>query len=425
VILVVAALGAIGIAVGIARELARQRIHAPLRLHGVRLSASRSVLALVFDSMTTVFLGSVRPAGRTPADSDHHNENGRSGPEGRAVSHGLRHDDTCRFRPRSRRITPPGATAAPLPTAGVDGRTPRVSPRHRPGDELVSARPWRGTIVWLGGQRPLGASAVFGWMVNAMRSAGSSAGALLFTAMILAALSAVGSWLPAPGGRSGRGQQLRQLEGGSTIFGLLNLLSGSSLSRLSLFSHSESSPTSRAFHRRPAPDLPPCPSLEQLQRQGEAGLREAESVHALRHWFAFAAAQANRVCVPVQTTRARSHLKRPAASSSSSLTLTAGTTLLMWFGEQDHQARRRQRHLDPDLRPRSSRAHQPAFAPGSTGSADLNTFFFSDRRPCSSSSPSSSCRKGSRKIPIQYARRVVGRAERRGGRNQRTCPLRS
>jgi len=56
---------------------------------------------------------------------------------------------------------------------------------------------------------------------------------LLFTAMIITVFR-IGSWLPAPGVDPNAVSNFVNSKG-STIFGLLNLLSGSSLSRLSLF----------------------------------------------------------------------------------------------------------------------------------------------------------------------------------------------
>src|SRR6187401_3097475 len=73
---------------------------------------------------------------------------------------------------------------------------------------------------------------MFAWLANAWRVP-ELRKRLLFTAMILA-LYRLGSWLPAPGVDSNAVGNFVNSKG-STIFGLLNLLSGSSLSRLSLF----------------------------------------------------------------------------------------------------------------------------------------------------------------------------------------------
>jgi preprotein translocase subunit SecY len=73
---------------------------------------------------------------------------------------------------------------------------------------------------------------MFGWMANAMRVP-ELRRRVLFTAMILAVYR-LGSWIPAPGVDPNAVGNFVNSKG-STIFGLLNLLSGSSLSRLSVF----------------------------------------------------------------------------------------------------------------------------------------------------------------------------------------------
>ncbi|MDP9260498.1 MAG: preprotein translocase subunit SecY, partial [Actinomycetota bacterium] len=77
-----------------------------------------------------------------------------------------------------------------------------------------------------------GVLVMFGWLSNAVRVP-ELRRRLLFTAMILAVFR-IGSWLPAPGVDPGAVSSFVNSKG-SSIFGLLNLLSGSSLSRFSLF----------------------------------------------------------------------------------------------------------------------------------------------------------------------------------------------
>src|SRR5256885_6036289 len=71
---------------------------------------------------------------------------------------------------------------------------------------------------------------MFGWLANAWRVP-ELRRRVLFTAAILAVYR-LGSWVPAPGGDQ---QALQSLFSGGGILTLLNLFSGSALSRFSLF----------------------------------------------------------------------------------------------------------------------------------------------------------------------------------------------
>src|SRR3954470_21936894 len=93
-----------------------------------------------------------------------------------------------------------------------------VWPRH--AGAIPSAPAWRGASG-------TGAADDVGWMTNAMRVP-ELRRRVLFTAMILAVYR-FGSWLPAPGVDSNAVGSFLNSKG-TSIFGLLNLLSGSSLS---------------------------------------------------------------------------------------------------------------------------------------------------------------------------------------------------
>src|SRR5205085_10965801 len=73
---------------------------------------------------------------------------------------------------------------------------------------------------------------MFSWLTNAWRVP-ELRRRVLFTALILA-IYRLGSWLPAPGVNSSQIQQYFNGKGG-TVLGLLNLFSGSALSRFSIF----------------------------------------------------------------------------------------------------------------------------------------------------------------------------------------------
>ena len=90
------------------------------------------------------------------------------------------------------------------------------------------------------------------------------------------------------------------------------------------------------------------PTLERLQKEGEAGYAK---INQYTRYLTVGLAAA-------QSTGYAFLFKRQGALPNVNagklviivLTLTAGTTLLMWLGRADHEARRRQRHLAPDLR---------------------------------------------------------------------------
>ena len=238
---------------------------------------------------------------------------------------------------------------------------------------------------------------MFGWMVNAVRVR-ELRRRLLFTAMILAAFR-VGSWLPAPGVDPGAVSNFVNSKG-STIFGLLNLLSGSSLSRLSLFALGIVPYVTASIGIQLLTAA--VPSLEQLQRQGEAGYARLNQ-YTRYATIAFAAAQATGYAYLFRHEGAI-HLNA-GRFVIVVLTLTAGTTLLMWFGEQI--TKRGVGNGVSILIFASILASAPTgIRAWLNGSATEHLFF-----PIAALLVLVSVvfvQEGLRKIPIQYARRVVG-----------------
>ncbi|HWX10207.1 MAG TPA: preprotein translocase subunit SecY, partial [Gaiellaceae bacterium] len=110
---------------------------------------------------------------------------------------------------------------------------------------------------------------------------------VLFTAMVLAVFR-LGSWLPAPGVDPGAVANFVNSKG-STIFGLLNLLSGSSLSRLSLFALGIVPFVTASIVVQLLTAI--VPRLEQLKKEGEAGYARLNQ-YTRYATVAFAAAQA-------------------------------------------------------------------------------------------------------------------------------------
>src|SRR3954464_3095702 len=110
---------------------------------------------------------------------------------------------------------------------------------------------------------------MFSWLTNAWRVP-ELRRRVLFTAMILA-FYRLGSWIPAPGVDS---EQIKQYfnngSAGSGVLGLLNLFSGSALSRFSLFALGIMPYVTASIILQLMTVV--LPSLERLQKEGEAGM---------------------------------------------------------------------------------------------------------------------------------------------------------
>jgi len=236
------------------------------------------------------------------------------------------------------------------------------------------------------------------WISNAVRVR-ELRRRLLFTAMILAVFR-IGSWLPAPGVDPAAVSNFVN-SNGSTIFGLLNLLSGSSLSRLSLFALGIVPYVTASIVVQLLTTV--VPKLEQLQREGEAGFAQLNQ-YTRYLTIAFAAAQAIGYA----------YLFRHAGAVHLDagrfiivvLTLTGGTTLLMWLGEQI--TRRGVGNGISILIFASILASAPAgIRAWLNGSATERVFF-----PLAALLVLVAVifvQEGLRKIPIQYARQMIGR----------------
>src|SRR5438105_10939146 len=104
------------------------------------------------------------------------------------------------------------------------------------------------------------------WLANAWRVP-ELRRRLLFTAAILAAYR-LGSWMPAPGVDSAQIQNFFNGRGGS-LLGLLNLFSGSALSRFSIFALGIMPYVTASIILQLLTVV--IPTLEQLQKEGESG----------------------------------------------------------------------------------------------------------------------------------------------------------
>jgi preprotein translocase subunit SecY len=245
---------------------------------------------------------------------------------------------------------------------------------------------------------------VFAWLANLVRVPDLRR-RLLFTAAVLAVYR-FGSWLPAPGVNPAAVANFLH-SNGSTIFGLLNLLSGSSLSRLSLFALGIVPYVTASIAVQVMTAA--VPSLKQLQKEGEAGY--ARLTQYTRYTaIALAAVQAAGYGYIFDREAA---LKLDAGRFLIVvLTLTAGTALLMWLGEQI--TKRGVGNGISILILASILSSAPTGIRAWLAGSPFERLFF----PIAALFVLVSVvfvQDGQRKIPIQYARRVVGQRTVGGG----------
>src|SRR6266850_3530687 len=166
---------------------------------------------------------------------------------------------------------------------------------------------------------------MFSWLANAWRVP-ELRKRLLFTAAILAAYR-LGSWLPAPGVDSAQITNFFNGRGGS-LLGLLNLFSGSALSRFSIFALGIMPYITASIILQLMTVV--VPTLEQLQKEGESGYAKINQ-YTRYLTVALAAAQATGYAYLFHQQGALP--ANPGRLVLIIVTLTAGTTLLMYMGE--------------------------------------------------------------------------------------------
>ena len=166
---------------------------------------------------------------------------------------------------------------------------------------------------------------MFSWLANAWKVP-ELRKRLLFTAMILA-LYRLGAWMPAPGVNAAQIQSYFKNQGG-TVLGLLNLFSGGALSSFAIFALGIMPYVTASIIIQLLAVV--LPKLEQLQKEGEAG--QAKISQYTRYSTVGLAA--------VQSLGYAYLFKRQGALDANAgrvvlivVTLTAGTALLMWMGE--------------------------------------------------------------------------------------------
>ena len=166
---------------------------------------------------------------------------------------------------------------------------------------------------------------MFSWLTNAWRVP-ELRRRVLFTAVILA-IYRLGSWVPAPGVDP---QAIKDYFGqnGGTILSFLNVFSGGALSQFAIFALGIMPYVTASIILQLLTVV--VPKLEQLQKEGEAGMAK---INQYTRYFTVALAAAQSLGYAYL-------FKRQGILEASTgriflivLTLTAGTTLLMWMGE--------------------------------------------------------------------------------------------
>jgi preprotein translocase subunit SecY len=168
---------------------------------------------------------------------------------------------------------------------------------------------------------------VFSWLANAWRVR-ELRKRVLFTAFILAVYR-FGSWLPAPGVNSSQIQDY--FNGGSRangIFGLLNVFSGSALSRFSVFALGIMPYITASIILQLMTVV--VPQLEQMQKEGEAGYARINQYTRYLTVFLAAAQSIGYAFLFRKEGILQANAGRLVLIV---LTLTAGTVMLMWLGE--------------------------------------------------------------------------------------------
>ena len=242
------------------------------------------------------------------------------------------------------------------------------------------------------------------WLANAWRVP-ELRRRLLFTAAVLAAYR-LGSWMPAPGVDSAQINNFFNGKGGS-LLGLLNLFSGSALSRFSIFALGIMPYVTASIILQLLTVV--IPTLEQLQKEGEAGYAKINQ-YTRYLTVALAAAQASGYAYLF-------HQQGALPSNAGRLvlivvTLTAGTTLLMWLGELI--TKRGIGNGISLLIFASILAYAPTGISAWINGGTTERLFF----PIVSIAVVVAVvfvQEGQRRIPVQYARRQLGNRQTTGG----------
>jgi preprotein translocase subunit SecY len=242
------------------------------------------------------------------------------------------------------------------------------------------------------------------WLANAWRVP-ELRRRVLFTGVVLAAYR-LGSWMPAPGVDSKTIQDYFNGQGG-TVLGLLNLFSGSALSRFSIFALGIMPYVTASIILQLLTVV--IPSLEQLQKEGESGYAK---INQYTRYLTVALAAAQSAGYAYLFRRQGALHINTGRMVLIIITLTAGTTLLMWLGELI--TKRGIGNGISLLIFASILTSAPAGINAWVNGGPMEKLFF----PLVALAVVVAVvfvQEGQRRIPIQYAKRMVGRRQTAGG----------
>ena len=245
---------------------------------------------------------------------------------------------------------------------------------------------------------------MFSWLSNAWRVP-ELRHRVLFTALILA-IYRLGSWVPAPGVNSDAIKQYFNSTSG-TVLGLLNLFSGGALSQFAIFALGIMPYVTASIILQLLTVV--VPRLEQLQKEGEAGYAK---INQYTRYLTVVLAAAQSLGYAYLFKRQGALEAGTGRMVMIVLTLTAGTTLLMWMGELI--TKRGVGNGISLLIFASILTSAPAGISAWYYGGVMEKLFF----PLIALSIVAAVvfiQEGQRKIPIQYAKRMVGRRMTAGG----------
>jgi preprotein translocase subunit SecY len=242
------------------------------------------------------------------------------------------------------------------------------------------------------------------WLANAWRVP-ELRRRVLFTAVVLAAYR-LGSWMPAPGVDSKTIEDYFNGQGG-TVLGLLNLFSGSALSRFSIFALGIMPYVTASIILQLLTVV--VPTLEQLQKEGESGYAK---INQYTRYLTVALAAAQSAGYAYLFRRQGALNINTGRMVLIIITLTAGTALLMWMGELI--TKRGIGNGISLLIFASILTSAPAGINAWVNGGPMEKLFF----PLVALGIVVAVvfvQEGQRRIPIQYAKRMVGRRQTAGG----------
>jgi len=236
---------------------------------------------------------------------------------------------------------------------------------------------------------------------------------LAFTAAMLA-LYRLGSYIPAPGVDADAVKNISQNFGGAGILGFLNQFSGGSLSRLSIFALGIMPYITASIILQLLTVV--VPSLERLQKEGEVGQQKITQytryltvglafAQSIGYVFLFDSFGSNQESVVGNLTFPRLFLIV--------ISLTAGCTLLMWLGELITQ-----RGIGNGISLMIFASIASSIVPGLSKWWNSPDQVFIVMMPFIALAVIVAIvfvQEGQRRIPVQYAKRVVGRKMTSGG----------